>query len=666
MLVTFSKPDPLPQIVELHRVGRMAEAEAQYRQLLSQNPQHPDVLHMLGLLLHQTGRSQEGIGLIQQSIQILPTNPLAYSNLAEVMRHQRRPDESERLCRQALAMQPNLHAAHVNLAMSLQQQGRAQEALPHALRAIELTPREHNAYTAAAVCLMDMNRIPDAIRYFEESVKLNSKDIGALATLAGLYVRQEMHEKAITTMQKAVDLAPTDPLALLNMGALLAQLERFDTAAVWLEKALELAPDNVLALANLAGVRTGQKRFADSIALCRKVTALAPAEIDTLATMAEAMMNLGQFEESIGEMQQAIAVKPKAGLLQSLSNAYARTGRPEQGLVEIEKAIALDPKNAVLHFNKSVILLLMGRLQEAWPEYEWRWLHPRMVGRNRSFGVPQWDGRQLNGARILLHAEQGMGDTIFFGRYATRVARECGGRPILWVQNAIVDVARTIDGVEQVVGENGPVPQFDTHLPIMSLPRIFNTSLETVPNQVPYIRSDPVRSAHWKNEFARRTSKFKVGLVWEGGAFQPENFLRSTSLAAYAPLGEVPNVTFFGMQKGPSEIQAKNPPPGMDFVDLGPFIKDFSDTTAMLENLDLLISIDTSVIHFAGALAKPVWMLLAYSPGHMWMFDRLDSPWYPTMRIFRQPSFKDWATPVGRVKVELDKLVNGGKQAISS
>ena len=660
MLVTFSKPDPFPQILDVHRAGRIAEAEAQYRQLLAQNPQHADALHMLGLLCHQTKRSQEGVGLIQQAIAVLPTNPLAYSNLAEIMRHLGRADEAERLCRQALSLQPNLHAAEVNLAMALQQQGRAKDALPHALRAIELAPREHNGYTAAALCLADMQRLPDAIRYFEESVKLKPDDPAALAALAGYYVRQELNDKAIATMQRAVDLAPADPQTLMNMGALLAQLEKFDAAAVWLEKVLPLQPDSLQLLAHLAGVRMGQKRFAECIGLCRRIMALVPGETDPLATLTEAQMNLGQFEEAIVELERAVAIKPRASLLQSLSNAYTRTGRPERGVALIEEAIALEPTNAVLHFNKSIILLLMGRMQEAWPEYEWRWRHPRMVGRNRAFSVPQWDGKPLNGKRILLHAEQGMGDTIFFGRYATRVAQEFGGKPILWVQNAIVEVARTLEGVHQVVGENGPVPAFEAHLPIMSLPRVFNTSLEPVPNKVPYIRADPVRSARWKDELARRTGKFKVGLVWEGGAFQPENFLRSASLAEYAPLGEVPNVAFFGMQKGPAEVQSKNPPPGMDFFDLGPFINDFSDTTAILENLDLLISIDTSVIHFAGALAKPVWMLLAYSPGHMWMLEREDTPWYPTqIRIFRQPAFKDWATPVARVKMELDRLVNG-------
>jgi tetratricopeptide (TPR) repeat protein len=661
MLVTFAKPDPFNPIVELHRAGRMAEAEAQYRQFLAANPQHADVHHMLGLLLHQTGRSQEGLVLIQRAIAILPTNPLAYSNLAEILRQLGRPEEAERICRQALALQPNLGAAHVNLAMAIFQQRRFKEALPHALRAIELGPREHNGYSVAGICLAEMQQVPDAIRYFEEAIKLNSTDTAVLATLANLYARQELNDKAVATMRRAVDLAPNDAQTLLNMGSLMAQLEKFDASAEWLEKSLALKPDFLPALASLASVRAGQKRFEESIALSRRITAIAPDELDVLATMAESLMNLGQFDEAIAEMQRCLAIKPRAGMHQSLSNAYTRTGRPELGLIEINQAIALDPNNAVLHFNKSIILLLLGRMQEAWPEYEWRWQHPRMVGRNRAFGVPQWDGRPLNGARILLHAEQGLGDTIFFGRYATLIARERGGKPILWVPNAIVEVARTIEGVVDVVGEAGPVPPFDTHLPIMSLPRVFNTSLETVPNKVPYIRTDPVRSARWKKELAERTGKFKVGLVWYGGDFQPENFLRSNSLAAYAPLADVPNVAFFSLQKGHAEIQSKNPPPGMDFTDLAPFIKDFSDTSAILENLDLLISIDTSVIHFAAALAKPVWMLLAYAPGHMWMFHREDTPWYPTVRIFRQPAFKDWATPVGRVKLELDKLANGPK-----
>jgi tetratricopeptide (TPR) repeat protein len=637
----------------------MAEAEPQYRQYLAENPQHADTLHMLGLLCHQTGRTAEGLEFIQRSIAFMPTNPLAYSNLAEILRLQGRLDEAANACRQSLALAPKLSAAHVNLAMILQQQKKPTEALPHAMEAINLAPREFNGYVVAGLCLADTGQNLNALRYLEEAMKLKPDDVGILSTMAGLCIRVEMNDKAVAFMQRAIEIAPNDPGIIMGMGSLFAQLEKWDKAAPWLEKTLELKPDFIPALFILAGVRTGQKRFEDCIATCRRIMALAPEEHDILATLSEAMMNMGRFDEAIAELKRAIAIKPRPSLLQSLSNAYTRIGQPDKGIEHIEQAIALDPKNAILHFNKSIILLLMGRMREAWPEYEWRWQHPRMVGRNRAFNVPEWDGKPLNGKRILLHAEQGMGDTIFFGRYAALVAKEFGGKPIIWCQNSIVEVAKTIEGVHQVVGEQGPVPQVDTHLPIMSLPRVFNTCLETVPHDVPYIKTDPVKSAHWKEEFAKRTKKFKVGLVWYGGDFQPENFLRSCSLAAYAPLGEVPNVAFFGLQKGPAEVQSKNPPPGMDFTDLGPFIRDFTDTSAILENLDLLISIDTSVIHFAGALAKPVWMLLAWSPGHMWMLDRKDTPWYPTIRIWRQPAFKDWATPINQVKEELNQLVNG-------
>jgi hypothetical protein len=367
-------------------------------------------------------------------------------------------------------------------------------------------------------------------------------------------------------------------------------------------------------------------------------------------------MGEGKFQEAIDTLQRAIAIRPSPPLLQTLSNAYVRYGKPIEGLAELEKSIALDPQNPVLNFNKSIILFLMGKLEEAWPFFEWRWQHPRMVGRTRRFNVPQWDGRPLHGERVFLHAEQGMGDTIFFGRFATMVA-ERGGKPVVFCQTSMVDLVKSIEGVVEVVGENVQFPPFDLHIPIMTLPSVFGINLHNIPAKVPYISTNPQKSAYWKAELARRTGKMKVGLVWEGGAFQPENYLRSCKLADYAPLGAVEGITFFGLQKGPAEVQSKTPPHGMDFIDLAPEIKDFSDTAAILEHLDLLVSIDTSVIHVAGALAKPVFMMLAFSPGHMWMLERLDTPWYPTVRIFRQPAFRDWSTPVDQIKTELERLV---------
>lgn len=664
MFVTFQKQPEVSlfdQAVAEHKAGRLPQAEAGYRKILAENPNHSDAIHMLGLLAHQTRNFQAAVQLIEQSLAMNPNNASAFSNLGEVKRNLGLLQDAERLCRRAIELDPNMSAAHVNASMAIHQQGRFADALPFALRAIELAPRDSTGYTAAGLNLTDMGRGPEAIRYFEESVKINPNDPGVLSTLGMLYARVEMPQQAYDSLNRAVTLAPDNPQILLNMGAMLASIERFEQSAEWLEKCLQKSPNFLLALEHLAGVRTGQKKFEEALELGKRILEINPQALDTYATMGEALMNLGRFEETIELMNKALAIRAHPSVMQSLSNAYTRMGNGEEGLKHIEKAIALDPKNAVLHFNRSIILLLLGRLQEAWQEYEWRWQHPRMVGRNRRFNVPEWKGEQLNGKRVLVHAEQGMGDTIFFGRYCMNIAKDHGGQAVVWCQNAMVDLVKTIPGVAQVVGEAGPVPQVDYHIPIMSLPRIYNTSVETVPGEFPYIRTNPEKSAYWKKELAARTSKFKVGLVWEGGAFQPENFLRSASLAEYGPLAAVPGVAFFSLQKGPAEVQSKNPPAEMDFTDLAPHIKDFSDTAAILENLDLLISIDTSVIHVAAALNKPVLMFLAWSPGHMWMYKREDTPWYPTIKIFRQPAFKDWATPVSRVKAELERIVGEWK-----
>lgn len=650
----------LDDAMQAHRQGRLPEAEAVYRQILAQNPNHADALHMLGLLGHQAGHSDAGIELIRRSIAVNPRNSSSHSNLAELLRSRSRFDEAEAHARQAIALDPSMAAPHINLAMILHQKGKSNEALATAVRATQLGPNEAAAYSVTGTMLADLRRPSDAAAYLEQAVRLNPRDPVSLSALGICYARLEQYDKAKIALDAAVNIAPDNIQILMNMGAVYAQMERFAEAAPWFERVLQKDPNFISALEHMASVKTSLKQFEEAIALCRRILTLYPTAMDTYATMAEALMNLGRFDEAITEMNNALKIKPWPGVYQSLSNAYARAGQPEIGLEYVEKAVAMDPENAILHFNKSVILMLMGRLQEAWQEYEWRWKHPRMVGRNRRFNVPQWEGQPLDGKRVLFHAEQGLGDTIFFGRYATLVAREKGGKPVMWVQNSMVELVKTIPGVDEVIGEAGPVPRVDFHLPIMSLPRVFNTSLDNIPSDFPYIKSNPEKTEHWRQEFEKRTRKFKVGLVWEGGHFQPENFLRSNSLAAYAPLADVPNVAFFGLQKGPAEKQCDNPPPGMDFTNLGPFIKDFNDTAAILANLDLLISIDTSVVHVAGALGKPVWMLLAWSPGHMWMFKRPDSPWYPMFRIFRQPAFKDWATPVAQVKAELNKLVNSG------
>jgi tetratricopeptide (TPR) repeat protein len=657
-MVTSFKQDAqiFAEAVTLHRTGRLPEAETLYRQALQNNPNNADALQMLGLLAHQVNRPEAAIELIERSLALAPNNPFAVCNLAEIKRSIGQFPAAIELFKRAMTLDPTLGAAHVNMAMVLHQLGRLPEALPYAQRGVELSPQDFNAQRVFGVILLHSGRAMEASHFLQEAVRLNPRDAVALSSLGICYERLERMDLALTAHRKAVSMTPDHVPALMNYGLTLGRLDQFTDAEAVFRKVLQIAPDLGEALECLAGAQLSLKHHEESVATCKKAIELNPKSTIAYATLGEALMNLGRFDETIELMQKITTIQPSAAVYQSWSNALVRSGHPEEGLVMIEKSLSMEPENPTFHFNRSIILILLGRLAEAWPEYEWRWKQPRVAGRAYKYSSPIWDGAPLNGRRILLFAEQGLGDTVFFGRYATRVA-ERGGQVMLRVQPELKDLVRSIPGVSQVVGDNEPVPEHDVHLPIMSLPRIFETSLETIPVEMPYIKTDPVRSAYWREQFAQRGDRMKVGLVWEGGAFQPENFLRSASLAAYTPLGAVEGVSFYGLQKGTAEVQAKNPPAGMDFTNLGPRIKDFSDTAAIVENLDLLISIDTSVVHIAGALAKPVWMLMAFTPGHMWMYKREDTPWYPTFRIYRQPAFKDWDSVVERIKRDLTREV---------
>src|SRR5665213_2294152 len=273
---------------------------------------------------------------------------------------------------------------------------------------------------------------------------------------------------------------------------------------------------------------------------------------------------------------------------------------------------------------------------------------------------PVWDGSPLDGKTILLYAEQGMGDTMQYARYATLVAQR-GGRVVVEVQRGLREVIASIRGVERVIFRGEPTGPYDTLCPLLSLPGVFHTNLQNIPADVPYIDIDPAKIEQWKSIIGDAGGKLKVGIAWMGGDFLRENHLRSSSLADFAPLAAVPGVRLYSLQKGPSAAEALKPPAGMELVNLDPMIQTFADTGAAIANLDLVIAVDTAVIHLAGAMARPVWSLLSRNTSHQWMIDREDTPWYPTMRLIRQAKLGDWPGTISRVCEELGKKAASAK-----
>jgi tetratricopeptide (TPR) repeat protein len=309
-------------------------------------------------------------------------------------------------------------------------------------------------------------------------------------------------------------------------------------------------------------------------------------------------------------------------------------------ITSFRRAIDLRPDSAKAHYNLALALLSSGNFREGWTENEWRWLCKGFTTPLRRFTQPLWDGSPLHGRTILLHCEQGFGDSIQFIRYAPLVA-ERGGRVVLWAPPELLSLMRGVQGVETVATAE-PFPPFDVHCPLLSLPRALDTRLESIPANVPYLFADPVRTARWKDKVVASANGLKIGLAWAGRPTHTNDRNRSIGLKQLAPLAEITGVTFYSLQKGSSAHHAAGAPSGMNLIDLTDELHDFADTAALIENLDMVIAVDTSVAHLAGAMGKRVWVLLPFSADWRWLLNREDNPWYPTMRLFRQKQIGNW------------------------
>jgi hypothetical protein len=327
-------------------------------------------------------------------------------------------------------------------------------------------------------------------------------------------------------------------------------------------------------------------------------------------------------------------------------------GDREAAARSYEEALRLKPDYADAHLNRALLWLLLGDFERGWPEYEWRW---RCRGFPKpAFRQPAWDGSPLQGRTILLHAEQTLGDTLQFIRYAPLV-RQRGGKGLLVVPPPLLSLLARCPGVDGLAAQGSPLPDFDIHAPLLSLPGLFRTTLATIPAEVPYLAADPQLVERWRREEDRLTGAFRVGLVWQGPSKHQWDRQRSLPLERFEPLARLPGVRLFRLQPGPGAEQLRSIGERFPVIDLGSRLDpaSFEDMAAVMASLDLIISVDSDLAHLAGALGRPVWLLLPFAPDWRWLLGREDSPWYPTMRLFRQKEPGNWDGVVDAVVGDL-------------
>jgi len=422
---------------------------------------------------------------------------------------------------------------------------------------------------------------------------------------------------------------------------------------------LAVVPTHPVPLHNLGQLAYSVRKYDAAIDLLQRSLASQPQDGNAHNTLAATLFAVGRIDDAERECRIALALDSKMSAAHAnLANALVGQGKFTEGVAAFERSLELDPRNAIAHDGLGATLLMLGDLLRGFREWEWRWLKPGYEAA-RFPHVPRWDGSDLTGKRILLLVEQGYGDVFQFCRYAP-LLKARGATVLMEVVADIHRLMTTVPGVDQLVIAGLSAPPVDLATPLLSVPLWYGTTVETIPAQVPYLTADARLVESYQAKYFRADQNLKVGLVWAGRPTHANDHHRSLPLSTLAPLAEIPGITFYSLQKGDASRQLANPPMGMKIVDLSQSLVDFNWTAAAIAGLDLVITVDTAVCHLAGAMGKPVWVMVPFIPDWRWLLDREDSPWYPTMRLFRQKSRGDWGPVVRRVAESLRENTKTG------
>jgi tetratricopeptide (TPR) repeat protein len=619
--------------IVLARRRRFAEAEAAYREAIRISPGYADAHNNLGNALRNQGRLDQALASLREAIRLRPAYPEAYNNIGIILKHLGKFDEAVASYEQALRLRSDYPEAHNNLGLALASRGKFDAAVVSYQQAIRLKPTYTDAHAHMADALTAMGKLGEALAAY----------------------------------RRALSLSPKDPKLHKCVGNALSRVDKHNEAEASYQEALKLAPRFVDAINDLGICHSRQGRFDEAVANYRRAIAIKPNFAEAYNNMGNALRNASRFDESLECYKKAIELKPGyADAHNNLGIAYAELGRFDEAVASYTECLKLRPTHVDAHMNRALTWLRKGDYAQGWAEYEWRWKKRNLTPRPPI--MPQWNGFPLAGRRILLITEQGLGDTLQFVRFAPLLKRQGAGEVILECPERLIKLLSRSPGIDHLVAQGKPLPEYDVYCALMNVPGLTATSVEAIPAEVPYINPDPDLVAHWEREL-RSTPGFKVGINWQGNPKYAGDRHRSVPLSFFEPLSRVPGVQLFSLQKNAGLEQLDALGDKFPVTDLGRKLDEttgpFLDTAAVLKNLDLFITSDTAVAHLAGALGVPVWMALSTTPDWRWMAHREDNPWYPTMRIFRQTTHMAWGPVFERMAAELRAHVPGRIRAPS-
>ena len=608
----------LQRALRLHRAGNGPAARRACRRIIRVSPGEIDAYNLLAAVETAAGQDAVALTHYRRALEIAPGDARLHNNCAVVLRRLGRLEESLHRYDQALAIAPGYVAAHLNRGHVLQGLKRLDEAIESHQRATRLLPDDASAFFSLGNALREARRWSEALEAYARVIEIDHAHVDAYCNLGVTLQTMGLFEAALQTSERAIGCAPGNArawhgkaLAHKNLGQLPDAFEAF-------ERALALQPDYAEALSNFGNL----------------------------------LRDMGRLDEARARLERSVELMPDgADLYNNLGFLYKDLLRLPEALACYERAIALNAGNPTYHWNKALVLLLSGHFEAGWTAYESRWNTADFVSERRSFSQPLWNGTEdIRGSTILLHAEQGLGDTIQFVRYVHRVAAR-GARVVLEVPRPLLRLCRSLAGVSQLVERGQALPAFDWHCPLLSLPRAFGTVLSSIPAVEPYPRLLAEDLERWGR--CLRTGPPKVGIAWSGSLTHRKDAERSLALASL--LQVVPadcQVVSLQREIRPRDRGVLEARP--DIFHAGESLSDFQDTAALCSQVDLVISVDTSIAHLAGTLGKETWVLLPFSPDWRWLLDIEQTPWYPSLRLYRQRSIGDWSEVLARVAAELE------------
>ncbi|HLW68460.1 MAG TPA: tetratricopeptide repeat protein, partial [Gemmataceae bacterium] len=588
--------EALNQGWQYQRSGQLNAAEQTYRQVLNVQPDHPEALYLLGTVCQRMGKFDDAAQNLQMAVSV-------------------KPDYAE---------------AHNNLGVVLATMGRRMEAIAHFRHVVRLKPEDANASNNLGNALREQGTLEEAIERLRYALRLRPDYPDALHNLGLALAGQNKLEEAIAHLRQAVRLRPDFADAHGDLGVLLARLKRWDEAAGHFQQLVRMRPDRYDGHAHLGAVLRELGKLEESADRLRQAVRLNPENANVRSSLGLTLQMLGQLPEAEEHLRYAIQLDPQhADAHNNLGVALAQMNRFEDAIGEYGKALQIIPDNAIFRRNRALSWLTIGDFNQGWPEFENRWKCPGFV--ERPFKQPRWKGEPLNGKRILLHPEQGFGDTLQWIRYAPMLKAH-GATVLAEVPAPLVRLVSRVEGIDRVIPSGEALPNFDVHIPLGSLPGAFQTNLGNIPQNIPYLEAEPERVGFWRSQLAA-LPEFKIGIAWQGNPKQGGDRLRSIPLIHFTPLARLASVRLLSLQKEHGAEQLRELADALPIIDLGRRLDlsggAFLDTAAVMMSLDLVITCDTSIGHLAGALGAPVWLALSAAPDWRWFQEREDSPWYP-------------------------------------